>query len=257
MFQGLYLEELVLWMNGLPPEWMWIATGLVCFLGIIGMLKLFGEAGLYAYMMVGIIVSNILVLKAVKFSIYDKPIALGTIIFTSTFLCTDILTEYYGSKSAKKGVYLGFMGMLIFTMLMGIGLGFRPVEVGSFEGVYDWANENHAHMKSLFLPTPALFVSGLIAFLSSQLIDVRIFSGMKKLTKGRYLWLRNNVSMMVSALLDNAIFSVFAWVIFAKTPMSWEILVFTYILGTYWIRVAVALLGTPLMYLAGRIARKG
>ena len=55
---------------------------------------------------------------------------------------------------------------------------------------------------------------------------------------------------MLSGLIDNAIFSVLAWVVFAAQPMEWQPLVFTFILGTYVLRVAVALLDTPFLYLA-------
>ena len=55
---------------------------------------------------------------------------------------------------------------------------------------------------------------------------------------------------MVSALIDNAVFSVLAWVVFAPEPIGWKALVFTYILGTYALRVVVAALDTPFVYLA-------
>ena len=66
--------------------------------------SLFGEIGLYIYSAIAIIVANIQVLKLVKFSFFSEPIALGTVLFASTFLCTDILAEYYGAKKARINV---------------------------------------------------------------------------------------------------------------------------------------------------------
>ena len=51
-------------------------------------------------------------------------------------------------------------------------------------------------------------------------------------------------------MIDNTIFSVLAWVVFAADPIGWQPLIFTFILGTYWLRVVVAALDTPFVYLA-------
>ena len=88
------------------------------FASVLIFFKLFGEVGLYIYTVIAIIAANIQVLKIVKFSFFEEPIALGTILFASTFLCTDILAEYYGAKSARKNILLGFSGFLLMTILM-------------------------------------------------------------------------------------------------------------------------------------------
>ena len=69
--------------------------------------------------------------------------------------------------------------------------------------------------------------------------------------------LRNNASTWISALIDNTVFSVLAWVVLAPEPMAWQPLIFTYILGTYVLRIAVAALDTPFVYLARWAARPG
>ena len=118
MFVGLTFERMVEWMNGMPPECIWVVMLLFCFGSILVLLRLFGESGLYVYIAVSVVCSNILVLKAVKFSVYSEPVALGTVLFTSTFLCTDILAEYYGARSARRGVYLGMVGMFLVVVFM-------------------------------------------------------------------------------------------------------------------------------------------
>ena len=73
-------------------------------------LKLFGYIGLYIYSAIAVIAGNIQVLKTVDFYYSFEPVALGTILFTSTFLCTDILSEYYDSKKAKMNILISFSG---------------------------------------------------------------------------------------------------------------------------------------------------
>ena len=98
------LTDLVAWMNGLPPEAMLVIEMVVCFTLIPIMLRLFGPAGMFVYIAIGIVGANIQVLKAVKFSFYSDPTALGTVLFASSYLCTDVLTEYYGRAAARRGI---------------------------------------------------------------------------------------------------------------------------------------------------------
>ena len=104
--------------NSISIEITWFLFLIFCFTSILVLLKLFGEVGIYLYTIIAVIAANIQILKIVKFSFFNEPVALGTILFASTFLCTDILTEYYGVKSAKKNILLGFTGFLLMTIFM-------------------------------------------------------------------------------------------------------------------------------------------
>ena len=245
-------DELIARMNALPPEAMWLLLLVGCFLAILVMLRLFGEAGLYVYVVVAIIGANLQVLKPVQFSVpfLADPVALGTILFASTYLCTDILTEHFGRRVARRAVMIGFAGYLIWTLLALATLGFSPLTPDQAGEGLAWALGIHGAMATLFTPAPALFAAGMIAYLVSQYHDIWMYRLVGMLTRGRHLWLRNNVSTLLSGLIDNTIFSVLAWVVFAADPLGWEPLIFTYILGTYVLRVLVALLDTPFLYLA-------
>ncbi len=247
---SLNVEGLISWMNGLPPEAIWLAMLAVCFAAVLLLLRLFGETGLYVYIAVAILGANVQVLKAVKFGLYDDPVALGTILFASTYLCTDILAEHYGARAARRGVAIGFSSFLLFTIFMLLNLGFRPMTPEEAGEAMGWALPYHGHMAALFTPAPQFFAAGMIAYLASQYHDIWLFSLLKRTTGGRFLWLRNNASTAISAMIDNVIFSVLAWVVFAETAVPWEAVIFTYILGTYWLRLVVALFDTPIIYLA-------
>ncbi|OGQ99368.1 MAG: hypothetical protein A2284_09705 [Deltaproteobacteria bacterium RIFOXYA12_FULL_61_11] len=212
--------------------------------------RLFGAAGLQVYVCLGVIAANLQVLKVVKFTLFEHPVALGTVVFASTYLCTDILAEFYGRKEASKAVWLGFASLLVFDLLMLLTLGFRPLSQAEAPPGLSWALGVHDHLAALFLPAPALLVAGMTAYLCSQHHDVWLYQVLQRMTGGRHLWLRNNLSTMLSALLDNTIFSVLAWVVLAPEPVGVDALVFTYILGTWYLRVLVAALDTPFVYLA-------
>lgn len=244
-------------LNAAPPEAVWFLLLLVCFGAVILLTRLFGEAGLYVYIAVGVLGANLQVLKPVQFSVFADPVALGTILFASTYLATDILTEHYGRTAARRGVMLGFAAFLLWTILAVLTLGFRPLSPAEAGEGLAWALPVHEALATLFTPAPAFFVAGMAAYLTSQFHDVWLYSLLKRITGGRHLWLRNNASTWISALIDNTVFSVLAWVVLAPEPMAWQPLIFTYILGTYVLRVAVAALDTPFVYLARWAARPG
>ena len=100
------------------------------------------------------------------------------------------------------------------------------------------------------MPYPIFFGASMIAYFSSHFFDVWFFDRISKFTSKKFLWLRNNFSTIISSLIDNTIFSIFAWIIFKPDPLDFKIVLFTFILGTYILRIFIALFDTPFIYLA-------
>ena len=236
-------------------EVVWFVMLILCFLAILVFLRLFGYVGLYVYSAIAIIAANIQVLKQANFNFFSSinekiipfyepsPIALGTILFASTFLCTDILSEYYGKEKARKNVLIGFCSFLLMTILMLVTIGIQPAED-------EWVSMVQESLAILFTPMTSIFVASMIAYLISQYFDIWFFSYLKTVSSNKLLWLRNNVSTAVSSLIDNTIFSIFAWIILNPNPFPLSDVVMTFILGVYLLRVFIAILDTPFIYLA-------
>ncbi len=193
------------------------------------------------YSSVAIIVANLQVQKATPYHFFDEPVALGTIVFSSIFIVSGILTEYYGKAQAQKAVWLSFTGMILVTFFMLITIGFKPAE---------GFMEVHQAMCALFLPAPALIAASLMAYAIGQFNDIWIFAFLSKVTHRRFLWLRSFFATLIGAFLDNVTFSVLAWMVFSPTPLPWRTVFFTYVLGTYLIRIFIAFVGIPFVYAA-------
>ena len=236
-------------------EVVWFIMLILCFLSILVFLRLFGYVGLYVYSAIAIIAANIQVLKQANFNLFSSinekiipfyepsPIALGTILFASTFLCTDILSEYYGKEKARKNVLIGFCSFFLMTILMLVTIGIQPAED-------EWVSMVQESLAILFTPMTSIFVASMIAYLISQYFDIWFFSYLKTVSSNKLLWLRNNVSTAVSSLIDNTIFSIFAWIILNPNPFPLSDVIMTFILGVYLLRVFIAILDTPFIYLA-------
>lgn len=230
---------LIFYMQTLTGETLSLLSFIIGVFVMLIMFRGFGVVGLYVFSAVATVTANIQVLKLMSLSFMPEHVALGTATFSIIFLCNDIITEHFGKEAAKKNIWLSFMTQLMVTVIMLIAIGFKPVIEGDFP---------HKAMCELFLPAPRILIASLAAFVFSQLININIFEWLSKLYKEKKLWLRSNVALMLSELMDNIIFSSLAWVILAPHPVSTSTLIYTYILGTYVLRVIFALFSTPVIY---------
>src|SRR5262245_10702433 len=242
--------QLVGFLNGLPPEVVLVIDIVVCNLAVLFMLRLFGKHGLFAFIVVAILMANIQVLKVVKFGFYTDPVALGTVVFTAGYFATDALTEFYGRATARRGIMIGFASYLLATVLTIVAMGYPPLTPEQAGEGFAWALPYHNHIVALFLPAPAFLIAGMTSYLVSQFNDVWVFLLLRRFTHARLLWLRTSGSTAVSALIDNTVFSLLAFKVLAPVPVPWEALIFTYILGTYLLRLGLACLESPFMYMA-------
>ena len=220
-------------------ELIWIALLIVHFSLILLAYKLFGKVGLYAVIAASIVLANIKVLKLVEMG--GALFTLGNIAYGGIFLATDILNERHGKKAAQKSVWVGFFIALVAVIMMQFALWFTP----AFD---DFA---HPHLEALFSLVPRIVLASMIAYILSQTFDVWIFDKLKQTFHEKKLWLRNNLSTMLSQLIDSALFVIIAFAGVFPMHVFWQILITTYL-----IKLLVAVLDTPFMYLAKRIRVK-
>jgi len=227
----------------LSNEMLWFVLLLVNFTGITLAYRFFGKTGLFVWIGMAIILANIQVAKMINF--FGLLTAMGNIIYGSTFLATDILTEKYGKEHAKKGVFVGFFVLIATTLIMQITLAFTPAPEDKLDPA----------LQQIFGFMPDVTIASLTAYLLSQLHDVWAFHMWKEKTRGRFLWLRNNASTLISQLIDNATFTLLFFVVFNPQILAdigwsgvWEIFITSYIM-----KFIVAILDTPFIYLAVRM----
>jgi uncharacterized integral membrane protein (TIGR00697 family) len=241
--------DLVAWMQAtLSGEVLSLVMFLFSLLFMMAFLRL-GKSGLVGYVVIGIVLSNVQVLYLAKFSYLDEPIALGTVIFTSIFLANDIINEHFGIESVKKTIWISFLGQVFVTFMMVLTLGHKGYDDPE-------ALQSQQAISVIFTPTLRILVASLCAYVSGQWIDMIIFHKLKILTKGKKLWLRCQISMLFSGLIDNIVFSVIAWVILNPQPISYKVLLVTYIGSSQFFRVMQIFLSVPAMYVSYRVLGK-
>ena len=219
-------------------ELLWVMMMVVNFCFILSTYKLFGKHGLYGWIVLSSIVANIQV--AVTVNLFGMSATLGNIMHGTSFLATDILSEHYGRKDANRGVFIGFFTMIATAVLMQIVIRFTPNEFDTMM----------LHVRPVFEFFPRVVISSLIAYLISQLHDTWAFEFWKKRTQGKYLWLRNNGSTIVSQIIDVSLFTILAFTGTMPVLQMVEIGISAYVL-----KVVVAICDTPFMYLSKKVSK--
>jgi hypothetical protein len=226
-------------------EILFLAEVLVNFFLIILAYRLFGKWGLIMWIPVSVIVANIQVVQTVQ--VFGTVATLGNVVYATSFLITDILSENYGKEEAKKAVWIGFFSLISMTILMNLTLFYVPLAGDSF------AQETHNATSTIFSMMPRIAVASLAAYLLSQHHDVWAFHFWKKrFSETRHLWIRNNLSTIVSQLIDSGIFVMIAFYGVFETNVLFEIF-----LTTYFLKFIVAAADTPFVYWGKRIHKKG
>ncbi len=217
---------------------LWVGFILVNLAIAVLVYRRFGKVGLYVLIVASVITANIQVIKTVE--LFGFVATLGNVLYGSVFFATDILSEVYGKKAARRGVWLGFVGMALMTLWMWVGLKFIPHASDFSQG----------SLQTIFELMPRIAVGSMTAYLVSQHHDIFAFHFWRKKTRGKFLWLRNCFSTMVSQAIDSGIFCLIAfWGVF-------ETDIWLQILGTtYFLKWLVAVIDTPFLYLARKSSR--
>jgi len=225
-------------------ELLWLAMLLANFFLIILAYKLFGKWGLIMWIPISVIVANIQVIQTVE--LFGLVATLGNIVYASSFLVTDILSENYGKKEAKKAVWIGFFSLISMTLLMNLALAFQPLTGDEF------ATTAHEATSTIFSLMPRIAIASLAAYLLSQRHDVWAYHfWRKRFSKENQIWLRNNLSTIVSQLIDSTVFVLIAFYGVFETAVLFEIFITTYVL-----KFLVAAADTPFIYWGKRIFKK-
>lgn len=222
----------------MPNELIFILTVLIYLGSVLVLYKLFGKNGLYAFAVFGTLLGNIAVCKNVD--IFGVATTAGNVLYASTFLVTDILSEKYGKKDATKAVAYSFSIMVLWMFGTQLILWFTP-------NANDYIQES---LKTVFGLVPRITAASLAGFVCSQNLDVFLYHRIWDRTGNSRakLWLRNNGSTLTSQLIDTVIFTFLAfWGVYPK-PVFFSILITTYLF-----KALVALLDTPFMYWARSI----
>lgn len=223
-------------------EILLVLSLIVLYGAVLAMYRLFGKTGLYCCTVFATITANIEVLLMVE--AFGMEQTLGNILFASTFLVTDILSENEGKKEAKTAVNIGIAVSPGFILVSQSWLLYTPAQS-------DWARES---FEAIFSNTPRLMLVSLIVYAICQRFDVWAYHKWWALTekkcgdKVRFLWIRNNGSTILSQILNTLLYTFGAfWGMYDIGTLL------SICISSYAIFIVTSLADTPAVYLARKI----
>ena len=182
------------------------------------------------------------VIGTTKFvNVFGLTVPAGVLAYPFTFLATDLICELYGKKRAQTLVWTGFAMNFFMLGLMTLGHFFPDAggvsgATSTFESVYQFMVGN--------------VIASMIAYLVAQTVDVHMFHFWKKLTNGKHLWLRNNLSTTASQLVDTtAILTILYYANNLGNNVNTLGDLLPLIYYSYLFKFFFALFDTPLFYL--------
>jgi uncharacterized integral membrane protein (TIGR00697 family) len=229
----------------MPNELLIILSFIVIYGGVVAFYRFFGKGGLLAFNVLATILANIEVLILVR--AFGVEMTLGNVLFASTFLITDILSENHSRKDANKAVVISTICSVVFIVISQMWLMYTPSE-------NDWASGS---IHTIFSSTPRIVCASLLVYLISQLTDVWLYHKWWDWCRRRFgderkgLWIRNNGSTMISQLLNTFLYTIFAFYGTYEIPTLISIF-----LSSYAIYFIICLIDTPVVYWCRQIHEK-
>lgn len=161
-------------------------------------------------------------------------LAVGVLPYPLTFLCTDLISELYGRRRANYLVWLGFALNLFILFFLWLGdtlpsvgqAAQPPWQELHFSQAVALPNGRSISEKTelfhlIYACTSGAVFASMIAYLAAQFCDVYLFHFWKRITKGKKLWLRNNMSTLVSQLVDSfAVISITFGAVYLSGDMA-------------------------------------
>ncbi|MBK8833925.1 MAG: queuosine precursor transporter [Anaerolineae bacterium] len=170
----------------------------------------------------------------------------GTLVFPLSYIFSDVLTEVYGYRNARRVIWIGFFSLLL-TSLVLVWVGRLPGEAfwlsTTASGDAAAADFGQQAYDKIFGLTVRIVLGSLAAYWCGSFLNDFLLARLKVRTAGRYLWVRTIGSTLVGEGVDTLIFAVIAFAGVLPT----ETLV-TLIVSNYVFKVGVEVVFTPLTY---------
>lgn len=187
-----------------------------------------------------VLISNIIAYKIAAFNFGFTTFFsdAATLVFSVTFLLTDIVNEKFGRSETHRMIFIAFVTQVAVACFIYLAISLPPAPFWTDQAVFT----------QVIGFAPRIMLASWCAFLIAENVDAYIFDWFKKKTRGEHLWMRNAFSSLPSMALDTIIFVVIAF--YGVEPL-WPL-----IIGVLVLKWLVGLINIPFMYLNRRIMGK-
>jgi len=156
----------------------------------------------------------------------------ATIIFSIfSYPIVDCICELWGKQVARQTLWLALGSQFLFTVLIQLSI---VAPAAPF-----W--QAQAEYYDVLAVGGTVIIASLAAFTISQVLDIVVYQRIKEFSRGKFLWLRSNISIYLGQTLDSFIFIM---IVFHDSDKKFSIL-----LGAVIVKIALSFFMTPVIYL--------
>lgn len=213
----------------------WVALVSLCAVGAAYFARRSGRPdALVALYVTLVIASNLVASKILEFDLWFTTLFApgATLLFSVTFLLTDIVNERFGKAETQRMIWIAFFSQLAFLVFTYFALIATPAPFFM----------NQAAFETVLGAVPRIAAAGLITFLVSEMLDAYLYQWLRTKTRGRHLWMRNAFSSLPAMAIDSAMFVTLAF--YGTTS------ILPLIIGLTTVKWLVGIVDIPFMYLA-------
>lgn len=204
----------------------------ICFSFLLIVDKLFKKEGLMVWISIASVLANVIVCKT--FNIFGFTSSLANVLFASTFLASNVISEKYGKQYSKLAVNMSLVSIIGYIICTQIALLYIP----------DATDIAQSSMQVLFSFSLRTSIASFIMYYIGNMLNIYIFNRLKTSSKNNNLGVRNFIATIIGNCTENFLFNTLAFL----GIFDFRTCISIAIIGSV-IEIFIAALSTPFIYL--------
>ena len=215
-----------------------IIEAIICFVIMIILYKKYKLDGLYGYIIITFILSNIMTLKIIP--IYSFDINLGIVPLSTIFIASNIIIQKYGTDEIKKLTLT-----LVATSIISFGILYITSLLNSSD-INLFTNKSY---DNIFIDSERIYFANIVTILYTLLLNSKLYYYLK--TVKNKIWISNLFSAIIIQFIVSLLFNVLAYALIKEWLNIIQLIIIR-----YFISLIVLIFGTIILYITRSIKEK-
>lgn len=207
----------------------------ICLVMLLIVYRKWKIEGLYIYIIINFILSNIMSLKMIE--IYNFDINLGIIPFATVFIASNIIIQKKGRDEIKQLVLI-----LIGTTIVSYAILYLTKLMDS-STINLFTNKSYDNILN---NSPRLYFANIVTMLYTLLINSKLYYSLKKIKNK--IWISNLFTSIIIQFIASTAFPILAYALI-KEPVE----IVKLVIIRYMISLIVSIIGTFIIYIANKV----